>query len=85
MTFERNWNLEKINQRTKDVFFKVQEAREKRDQDIAKDFISDTIYKKHKLYTDGFIKKWIINKLTYMKLKDIKIVEVNDKNWVNKG
>lgn len=78
LSYESNWSLFHINKRVEECFSKVQYAWEQRNQDLATQYISEKIYKKHKKMTDRLIKKWQINKLDWMRLHSMKIVEVKD-------
>lgn len=47
-----NWNYEEIKKDIEEAFYKVQIAWMERDQDLAKEYLSDELYFKHKLQTD---------------------------------
>ena len=47
------WDREKIRARIEEIYFAVQDAWTKRDQNIAKEYMSQRIYKKHKQQTDA--------------------------------
>jgi hypothetical protein len=46
------WNLQAMTTRVNEVFFKVQAAWAARDQDLARDCMSDQLYRRHKAQTD---------------------------------
>lgn len=48
-----NWNYENIKKNIEEAFYKVQSAWMERDQDIAKEYMSDKLYSKHKLETEN--------------------------------
>ena len=75
---DSSWSLDKIRSQIKISFFKIQEAWMERDQDIAKDFMSEKLYQKHKAQTDEMILKNRKNILEGIKLRELKIVEVAD-------
>ena len=52
---DSSWNLNKIKSRVEVAFSKVQEAWMARDQEIAKDYMSNRLYLKHKAQTDQMI------------------------------
>lgn len=51
------WDLDAIRRRVSQVFFKVQEAWMERDQNIAKDCMSQAIFDKHKRQADELIEQ----------------------------
>ena len=73
----------------KNTFFKVQEAWNMNDQDIAKEFMSERLYNKHKSQTDAMKSDGHRNVLEDITLREATIVEVidlandaNDSFWV---
>lgn len=48
-----NWNYENIKKNIEEAFYKVQIAWMERDQGIAKEYMSDKLYSKHKLETEN--------------------------------
>ncbi|MCF4101891.1 Tim44-like domain-containing protein [Gillisia sp. M10.2A] len=72
------WNSKNIAIRVNEAFYKVQEAWMARDQNIAKNYMSQKIYDKHKLQTDELIKKGWINVLENVKLHQSTIISVKD-------
>ncbi len=75
---DRIWNRDEIRARIEDVYFKVQEAWTKRDQDIAKDYMSQRLYDKHKRQTDELIEKKLINQLDRINLRSMQIIGIYD-------
>lgn len=75
---DSSWDLNKIKARIEIAFFKIQEAWMARDQDIAKEYMSERLYNKHKAQTDQMIKENRINNLERINLKEAKVVEVVD-------
>jgi predicted lipid-binding transport protein (Tim44 family) len=72
------WDLDSIRHRVNEVFFKVQTAWTERNQDLARDCMSDTIFAKHKLQTDQMIAQHRVNALADMNLIKVDIVDVED-------
>jgi hypothetical protein len=72
------WNLDTIRHRVSEVFFKVQEAWMERDQNLAKDCMSQAIFDKHKRQTDELIAQHRRNVLEDINLTDTDIVDVED-------
>jgi len=72
------WNYRTMKARVEEVFFKVQHAWMERDQDIAKDCMSDRIYMKHKEQTDEMIRNGTKNMLANMNIEDIMIYSISD-------
>jgi hypothetical protein len=70
------WDLDAINHRVNEVFFKVQRAWMERNQDLAKDCLSDGIFQKHKLQTDQMIAQRRKNMLENINLTQVDIVDV---------
>jgi len=75
---DASWDMANIKSRVELAFFKVQEAWMKRDQEIARDFISERLYMKHKAQTDMMISQNMQNILERINLEEAKIVEVAD-------
>lgn len=75
---DSSWDLDKIKSRIEIAFFKIQEAWMKRDQDIAKEYMSERLYLKHKTQTDQMMRENRKNILEGINLKEAKIVEVAD-------
>lgn len=73
--FEREdegWDYTNIKNDITDTFYKVQKAWMERDQSLAKDCMSEDIYKKHETKTN-----WMKIKGEKNILKDIKLLEIN--------
>ena len=66
------------------MFFKVQEAWMKRNQNISKNYMSERIFEKHKIQTDNLIEKGWINILKDIRLIKSTIISVKDFNNDNK-
>jgi len=75
---DNSWDLNRIKARIEIAFFKIQEAWMARDQDIAKDYMSERLYNKHKAQTDQMIKENRKNNLERINLTEAKVVEVVD-------
>ena len=75
---DSSWNKGKIKYDVEKTFYKMQEAWMERDQDIAKDYISKSLYNIHKAQTDAMIASNRKNVLEKVKLEDVKLVEVED-------
>ncbi len=63
--------------RAQTVFFKVQQAWQARNQDIARDGMSDALYERHKMQTDQLIANHQINMLDNIVIGHANIVAVN--------
>ena len=72
------WDRDKMLARIEEIYFAVQKAWTDRDQDIAKEYMSERIYKKHKAQTDGMKADGLINKLERINLEDVMIIGVID-------
>ena len=72
------WDLDSLKARIDETYFKVQTAWRDRDQEIAKDCMSERLYFKHKAQTDDMLKRGIRNVMESINLKEAKIVEVLD-------
>ena len=72
------WDLDVIRRRVNEVFFKVQEAWVERDQNLARDCMSDAIFHKHKMQTDRMIAQHRRNVLEDINLIETEIVDVQD-------
>jgi len=72
------WNSNNIAIRINEVFYKVQEAWMARDQNIAKNYMSQKMYDEHKLQTDLLIEKRWINILKDIKIHQSTIISVKD-------
>jgi predicted lipid-binding transport protein (Tim44 family) len=72
------WDIGAIRHRINEVFFKVQQAWLARDQNLAKDCMSDAIFQKHKLQTDHLIEEHHKNMLENINLAQVDIVDVED-------
>jgi preprotein translocase subunit SecG len=72
------WNRNFIRARVEDIYFAVQDAWTKRKPELAKEYMSERIYKKHKRQIDGMIEDGFINKLERINLEDMKIIGVFD-------
>jgi hypothetical protein len=72
------WAPTSLKKRIEKCYFKVQEAWGDRDQNIAKEFMSERLYKKHKMQTDDMLRRRHRNEMHTIKLIDAKIVEILD-------
>lgn len=72
------WNYRTMKARVEEVFFKVQHAWMERNQNLAKAYMTQRIYDKHKMQTDEMIANGTKNILSQMNVKDIKIISVAD-------
>lgn len=72
------WNHRRMKARIEEVFFKVQNAWMERNQDLAKDCMSERIYTKHKMQTDEMLKNGRKNILAKVNLKEAMIISVAD-------
>ncbi len=72
------WEIDRIKARIEETYFKVQEAWRERNQDIAREYMSQRLYNKHKLQTDDMLRRGIKNVMENINLKQARIVEVLD-------
>lgn len=72
------WDLDAIRRRISQVFFKVQQAWMERDQNVARDCMSDAIFEKHKMQTDQLISQHRKNILENINLIETEVVDVED-------
>ena len=75
---DKIWDSNYIRRRVETIFFKVQEAWIQRDQMIAKDFVSQALFDKHKLQTDIMIQNHEKNVMERINLIQARVVEVMD-------
>lgn len=75
---DASWDMSNIKSRVEVAFFKVQQAWMERDQEVARDYISERLYLKHKTQTDMMISQNRQNILEGINLEEAKIVEVAD-------
>lgn len=76
--FDSSWNFDNFKNNIETAFFKIQQAWMERDQDIAKDYLSKSLYEKHKTQTDNMIKAHEKNILRNISLLEHKMVQVSD-------
>lgn len=88
-TRDSAWKANAIKSRIEQAFFKIQEAWMERNQDIAKEYMSERLYAKHKMQTDTMIRNKKKNMLDALNLTEAKIVQIadykddsNDSFWV---
>ncbi|MBV9657363.1 MAG: hypothetical protein JO295_04555, partial [Verrucomicrobia bacterium] len=72
------WDEDALKARVEKVFFTVQRAWMARDQEIAREFITQRLYDKHKLQTDIMIEQHEKNMLQNMNLIEVQVVKVED-------
>ena len=72
------WDIDHIKGRIEQAYFKVQEAWRERDQDIAKEYMSERLYSRHKLQTDDMLRRGVKNIMESINLAEATIVEVLD-------
>lgn len=75
---DKMWHLRDMKARVELAFFKVQQAWMERDQNLARDFMSDRIYEKHKMQTDAMISAGTKNILENINLLSTLITSVED-------
>jgi len=75
---DATWDLGSIERRIEQMYFKVQEAWMRRDQSIAREFMSDRLYEKHKMQTDLMRSEHRRNVLESINLTEAKVVNVSD-------
>jgi hypothetical protein len=72
------WNLRKMTIRVNKVFFRVQQAWTERNQELARDCMSDRIYRRHKALTDQMLADKTRNVLENIRLTGVLIYSVAD-------
>jgi len=72
------WNHRRMSARIEETFLKVQKAWTERDQNLAKDCMSERIYIKHKMQTDEMLVNGRKNVLAKVNLKEAMIISVSD-------
>ncbi|MEW7989222.1 MAG: Tim44-like domain-containing protein [Candidatus Thiodiazotropha endolucinida] len=72
------WQIDHIKARIEVAYFKIQEAWRERNQDIAKEYMSNRLYTKHKLQTDDMLRRGIKNIMESINLEEATIVEILD-------
>jgi predicted lipid-binding transport protein (Tim44 family) len=72
------WNPDSVKARIEQAFLKIQQAWVERNQDIAKDYMSERLYNKHKTQTDAMIVNQRKNILDRLNLIEAKVVQVAD-------
>lgn len=75
---DKMWNLHDMKARVELAFFKVQHAWMERNQELAREYMSQHIYEKHKAQTDAMISAGTKNILTGMNILNIMITSVED-------
>lgn len=75
---DKIWNYRNMMATVEQTFFKVQQAWMQRNQDLAKEVMSERIYQKHKLQTDEMIVNGTTNILEKMNLEEIMIISISD-------
>lgn len=72
------WDLNELKSRIEKTFFMVQQAWGERNQDIAKEYMSERLYSKHKIQTDAMLRNGTKNIMININLIEARIVEVMD-------
>ncbi|RZK89251.1 MAG: Tim44 domain-containing protein [Hymenobacter sp.] len=72
------WNLQTMTSRVNEVFYKVQAAWAARDQELARDCLSDKLYHRHKTQTDQMLAEKTRNVLENILLVEVLIYSVAD-------
>ncbi len=75
---DKIWNYRDMMATVEQVFFKVQKAWMERNQDLAREVMSDRIYQKHKFQTDEMIANGTKNVLEKINLAEIMIISLED-------
>ena len=70
------WNLRKMTSRVNKVFFRVQQAWTERNQELARDCMSDRLYRRHKALTDQMLADKTRNVLENIQLTEVLIYSV---------
>jgi predicted lipid-binding transport protein (Tim44 family) len=72
------WNLQAMTSRVNEVFFKVQAAWVALNQNLARDCMSDQLYRRHKAQTDQMLAEKTRNVLENIQLAEVLIYSVAD-------
>ena len=72
------WDIARLKHRVALVYFKVQEAWQARDQNIAKSYMSPALFDQHKVQTDQMIARHEKNLLEKINLIETDLVDVED-------
>ena len=72
------WNLQAMTTRVNEVFYKVQAAWTQRNQDLARDCMSEKLYRRHKAQTDQMLADKTRNVLENIQLVEVLIYSVAD-------
>ena len=75
---DRAWDIDGLKARIEKTYFNVQIAWRDRNQDIAKEYMSERLYLKHKIQTDDMSNRGVRNVMESINLKEAKIIEVLD-------
>jgi hypothetical protein len=75
---DRSWSLATLMPRVRHVFDTVQRAWMQRDQELARDCMSEALYLKHKKLTDEMIRCHERNILRQIKLDELRVVGIDD-------
>lgn len=75
---DKTWDAIFLKTHIEETYFKVQQAWKARDQEIARQYMSDRLYHKHKLQTDEMIKEGLKPIMNCINLKSASIVEILD-------
>ena len=73
-----SWNPDHIRDRVRKAYFSLQRAWMARNQDLAKEFMSEKLYNHHKMMTDAMIARHEKNILDEIELSDSQVVSVED-------
>jgi hypothetical protein len=72
------WDADQLRTYAEEAFFKLQEAWSKRDQEIARPYMTDRLFSKHKSQTDMMIQNNEKNILSNIDIRDMEIISVED-------
>jgi len=75
---DKAWDPHALAARVEETYFKIQDAWKERDQDLARNYMSDRLYRKHKHQTDQMIKDGHKPMMFAINLKKATIVEITD-------
>lgn len=82
--YDGNWNYDNLMKDIKDAFYMVQNAWRERNQDLAKEFMSEYLYGKHKIQTEEMKLLKEKNILENMILLDAIPIGLQDLGGINK-
>jgi hypothetical protein len=72
------WDPAKLKQRITQCFFPIQLSWEKRDIEMSRPYVSDSLYERHKLQLKGYEEQNRVNRIADLKLHDIRLARIHN-------